>query len=150
MLKECLALHLGIEEPLDDFRVAHASTDDTPAEGTEKEIEYLHLMFHLAELGCISLGERLSFDNSTLGIGGSDKGIVQSLTRQLVGKSASIANQYHVIHSMRNGVQRNIGATDTVNLDAKLGERLAETGLEAGHIIVQLHRSKAIHIATVT
>ena len=54
---ECLALHLGVEKPLDDLRISHGPADEPPTERTEEELEDMHLVLHLTELLGVGLAE---------------------------------------------------------------------------------------------
>ena len=105
-------------------------------------------MLHLEEFIGICLFKRFTFNDGTLGIGCGLKGVIETLARQFVGKSASIANENHIVCRMGNSVQRDIRTTNTTFLNTKLGEHFTEISLMARHILVRFQVGVAIHIAT--
>ena len=109
-LAEGLALHLGIKHPLDDLRIAGCPSDKRIAETAEEEIVYFLLVLHLLKYGSIGLVEWLILRNGAEGVVGGLEGIVETLARKFIGKSASIADEDDMVDIRLHGVQRDVGS----------------------------------------
>ena len=146
-LAEGLTLHLRVEHPLDDLRIAGCPADERIAESAEEEIIDFLLVLHLLEYGSIGLVEGLILRNGAEGAVGCLEGIIEALARQLVGETASIADENDVVDIRLHRVQRDIGSTHPSLRHIEMIQCREEQTRVAGPVLVGIDVDETIHVA---